>query len=118
MIDRFRDQPVPPGHELLSLHRLRRGRPARVVRLEGRPEHVHRLLEFGFRPGCCFQLERCGNPCIIRTNGTRFCLRTGRELDVLVEPLDHAPRESQPGAQADRSAAHDAGPSGPCGCEG
>ncbi len=80
-----------PGVRAISLRELPWGQPARVVQLSGRPEHVHRLMEFGVRPGCYFELVRGGNPCIVRMDGTRFCLRTGRRLDVLVEPLEGAP---------------------------
>lgn len=81
----------------IALRHLRAGQPARVVQLSGRPEYIHRLLEFGFRPGCCFELLRSGNPCIVRMEGTPFCLRTDRRLDVLVEPLEApaAPPDAQ-----------------------
>ncbi len=91
MIDLPADDFHHPFSRAVSLRRLPQGQPARVVQLSGRPEYVHRLLEFGFRPGCCFEVVRRGNPCIVRMDGTRFCLRTGRRLDVLVELLDQEP---------------------------
>jgi len=81
LIHRPATEPSCPNHRAVSLRHLPQGQPARVVQLRGQR----------FRPGCCFELVRCGNPCIVRMDGTRFCLRTGRRLDVLVEPLDQTP---------------------------
>ena len=55
-------------------------------RLELRPDHVHRLEEFGLRGGVAIRMFQPGNPCIIHLDGNKVCLRADAYLQVLVEP--------------------------------
>ncbi len=72
--------------ELVSLNRLLAGQSARVGKIVGRADHVHRLEEFGIRGGTKVQMFRPGNPCIVRLAGSKFCLRADDLLRVLVRP--------------------------------
>lgn len=72
---------------LIPLHRLTAGQSAHVSRIIGRPDHVHRLEEFGLRGGTRIQMFRPGNPCIIRLAGNKVCLRADDLLSVLVKPV-------------------------------
>lgn len=71
---------------LIPLNRLQPGQSASVSRIVGRPDHVHRLEEFGLRGGTKIQMFRPGNPCIIRMAGNKICLRADEMLDILVLP--------------------------------
>jgi len=62
------------------------GQSARVSRIDGQPDHVHRLEEFGLRDGTKIQMFRPGNPCIIRLAGNKVCIRSDDLLNVMVEP--------------------------------
>ncbi|NLE39012.1 MAG: ferrous iron transport protein A [Pirellulaceae bacterium] len=71
---------------VVSLKNLLPGQFGEVFRLEGRPEDVHRLEEFGLGRGTRIEMFRAGNPCIVRMGSNKFCLRLDRALDVLVRP--------------------------------
>lgn len=75
---------------MVSLSRLAAGQSARVSRILGQPDHVHRLEEFGLRCGSQIEMFRPGNPCIVRLAGNKVCLRLDDLLDVLVQPLGAA----------------------------
>jgi Fe2+ transport system protein FeoA len=81
---------------LIPLYRLATGQFARIGRVVGRPDHVHRLEEFGLRGGTQIQMFRPGNPCIIRLSGNKVCLRSDEFLNVLVKPLGSGDAPSAP----------------------
>ena len=70
----------------IPLERLRPGEPARIARIAGPPEDVHRLEEFGLRPGTPVEVFRAGRPCILRVAGAKVCLRMEHRLQILVAP--------------------------------
>jgi len=70
----------------IPLSELPAGQIAEVQRLEGLAEHVHRLQELGLNQGTRIEVFRPGNPCILRTAGSKFCLRTGDLVHVWVRP--------------------------------
>ena len=72
--------------KVISLNDLVAGQAARVSHVVGRPDHVHRLAEFGLRGGTRIEMFRPGNPCIIRMAGNKVCLRADEMLSVLVKP--------------------------------
>jgi len=72
---------------LIPLSGLSVGQLAHVGRICGRPDHVHRLEEFGLRAGTQVEMFRPGNPCIIRLSGSKVCLRADQMLEVLVKPV-------------------------------
>jgi Fe2+ transport system protein FeoA len=71
----------------IPLEKLRAGQAARISRVHGRPDHVHRLEEFGIRGGTRIEMFRQGNPCIVRMAGNKICLRTDELLNIQVVPL-------------------------------
>ena len=71
---------------LIPLNLLRRGQSADVGRIDGQPDHVHRLGELGFRGGSRVEMFRPGNPCIVRIGGNKVCIRSDDLLRVLVRP--------------------------------
>lgn len=71
---------------LIPLSCLRTGQSARVGRITGRLDHVHRLKEFGLRGGTQIEMFRSGNPCIIRLAGNKVGIRSDDMLSVLVKP--------------------------------
>ena len=71
---------------LIPLNLLRRGQSADVGRIDGQPDHVHRLSEMGFRGGSRVEMFRPGNPCIVRIGGNKVCIRSDDLLRVLVRP--------------------------------
>lgn len=75
-------------HGVIPLSLLRQGQSAFVNRVSGRPDHVHRLEEFGLRGGTKIEMFRPGNPCILRMAGNKVCLRSDDLLQVLVVPTD------------------------------
>ena len=79
---------VEPDNRMVPLESLRAGQSARVGRVLGQPDHVHRLEEFGLRRGTLVEMFRPGNPCILRLGGNKVCLRVGERLNVLVQPAD------------------------------
>jgi Fe2+ transport system protein FeoA len=70
----------------IPLHQLPAGQSAFVARIAGPPEDVHRLEEFGLRPGTRIEMFRAGSPCILRMAGSKVCLRTERRVQVFVTP--------------------------------
>lgn len=70
----------------IPLSQLFTGQSARVSRIAGQPDDVHRLEEFGLRGGARLQMFRPGNPCILRMGGNKVCLRADGLLHILVEP--------------------------------
>ena len=76
----MQNRPIP-------LEKLRAGERARISRIHGNPDHVHRLEEFGLRGGTCIEMFRPGNPCILRMAGNKICLRADAMLSISVEPL-------------------------------
>jgi len=75
-----------PPPKTVSLRQLPVGRCARIPRLLGCPDHIHRLEEFGLRRGTKIEMFRAGNPCIIRLAGSKICIRAEDTLAVLVAP--------------------------------
>lgn len=75
-------------HGAIPLNRLLPGQAAFVSRISGRPDHVHRLEEFGLRGGVRIEMFRPGDPCIIRMAGNKVCIRAAGILEVLVQPAD------------------------------
>ena len=71
---------------VIPLKHLLTGQSARISRIIGHPDHVHRLEEFGLRGGTKIEMFRPGNPCIVRLSGSKVCLRADDLLHVLVEP--------------------------------
>jgi Fe2+ transport system protein FeoA len=78
----MQNRPIP-------MEKLRVGQTARISRIQGSPDHVHRLEEFGLRSGTCIEMFRTGNPCIIRMAGNKICFRaeTGLSISVVLNPL-------------------------------
>ena len=75
---------MPP--RAIPLSRLNVGRTASVCHVGGRPEHVHRLAEFGLCRGSRVRMFRIGNPCIIHLGGSKVCLRIDDVAEIFVEP--------------------------------
>lgn len=73
---------------LIPVSSLNAGQAARIRHILGRPDHVHRLEEFGLRGGTKIEMFRPGNPCILRMAGNKVCLRADDLLRILVTPLD------------------------------
>jgi Fe2+ transport system protein FeoA len=71
-------------HDLIPLSLLSPGQCARVDRITGRPDEVHRLEELGLRGGAAIEMLQSGSPCIIRLAGQKLCLRADELLSVLV----------------------------------
>jgi Fe2+ transport system protein FeoA len=75
------------NHPAIPLESLHAGQSARISRIAGHPDHVHRLEEFGLRRGMRIEMFRTGNPCILRVGGNKFCLRSDDLLSIQVLPL-------------------------------
>ena len=71
----------------IPLEQLRTGQTARITRILGHPDHVHRLEEFGLRGGTRIEMFRPGNPCILRLAGNKICLRADELIDIQVAPM-------------------------------
>ncbi len=71
---------------LVPLQCLRSGQSARVGRVVGHPDYIHRVEEFGLRKGTVIEVFRSGNPYILRIGGQKVCLRLDDLLNVLVYP--------------------------------
>ncbi len=71
----------------ISIRRLSVGQSALIHKIQGHPDHIHRLEEIGLRGGSRIEMFRPGNPCIILLAGSKICLRADAMLDVLVEPI-------------------------------
>ena len=76
----MQNRPIP-------LQQLRTGQAARISRISGPADHVHRLEEFGLRGGTRIEMFRRGNPCIIRMAGNKICFRAEVGLSVSVVPI-------------------------------
>ena len=76
--------------ELIPLGDLAAGQAARIHRILGHADYVHRLEEFGLRHGIQIQMFRRGNPCIVRLAGIKVCLRADAKFHVLVQPIEGA----------------------------
>ncbi|MBN2580591.1 MAG: ferrous iron transport protein A [Pirellulales bacterium] len=74
----------------VPLQHLAAGQAGCICRLLGQPDVLHRLEEFGLRPGTRIEMFRPGNPCIVRLGGCKVCLRADDLLHILVEPIDGA----------------------------
>lgn len=72
--------------ELIPLRCLKSGQTGEVSQVLGDPQQVHRLQELGLRQGITVEVLQSGSPCIIRTSGSRICLRPNEGLHVLVRP--------------------------------
>jgi len=72
-------------HAIL-LNELTLGQSGHISRIEGRPDRVHQLEEFGLCSGTQVQMFRRGNPCIIRVSGNKVCVRADQLARVLVKP--------------------------------
>ena len=84
------DMIIPPtglqGPAAVPLQLLEPGQRARISRIVGHPDDVHRLREFGLCDGVQVEMFRRGSPCILRLAGNKICLRANELLDVLVVP--------------------------------
>jgi len=72
--------------KVVPLESLLPGQAARVSRITGSSDDVHRLEEFGLRGGTRLRMFRSGSPCIVRLAGGKVCLRPRDRLRILVEP--------------------------------
>ena len=68
----------------IPLEQLRTGQTARITRVFGHPDQVHRLEEFGLRGGTRIEMFRPGNPCILRLAGNKICLRADELVNIQV----------------------------------
>ncbi|MFO0908979.1 MAG: FeoA family protein [Isosphaeraceae bacterium] len=78
---------VHEQHEGVPLRSLRAGQSARVARLTGNDDLVHRLCELGLRVGARIQMIQPGNPCIIQLDGQKFGFRADGAARVFVRTL-------------------------------
>jgi len=76
--------------DAVPLSSLIAGQSARICKVLGQPDHVHRLGEFGLRDGTKIQMFHQGNPCIIRIGGNKVCIRSDNSLSVT--PIVTAPK--------------------------
>ena len=70
----------------IPLHCLEMGQMAAVTAVVGEREAVHRLEEIGLRCGTEVEMVQTGQPCIVRIDSQRLCLRGDELLRVLVRP--------------------------------
>ncbi len=70
--------------EFVPLTLLRSGQVGEIYQLFGAPDQVRRLEELGMRAGARLEMVRCGAPCIVRINGSKFCFRNDDSLSILV----------------------------------
>jgi Fe2+ transport system protein FeoA len=72
----------------IPLQKLRAGQLAEVVSLRGSNQEVSRLAEMGLRKGAVVSVNRGGITSIVQLlNGSRLCVRTSKDLEILVAPL-------------------------------
>ncbi len=71
---------------LVPIESLRAGQSARIGRVVGNLDHVHRLRELGLHGGTEIEMYQPGNPCIIRMAGNKVCIRSDSRLNVFVQP--------------------------------
>ena len=76
----------------MKLSELKKGLPASILRIEGNPELIQRLLEMGFLEGSAIQILHTGpfggDPIAVRVRGTLVALR--RSEAAAIEVLSHA----------------------------
>ena len=77
--------------EAIPLNRLKPGQSGLVSRVDGPPDHVHRLEEFGICRGARVQMFRAGSACIVRMAGNKVCIRADGLLQVFVNRLSVKP---------------------------
>lgn len=70
----------------IPLQELRSGQPANISCVSGNPQDVARLAEMGLRCGTQVCAVRGGNTCILQIEGHRMCVRTSKDLAILVTP--------------------------------
>ena len=70
--------------ELIPLGMLPVGHRAEICTISGLSEHTRRLQELGFREGVEVEVLRSGNPCIVRLDNSRLCVREGDVSSILV----------------------------------
>ena len=70
--------------EFVPLTLLHSGQVGEIYQLLGAPEQVRRLEELGMRTGARLEMVRCGAPCIVRIDGSKFCFRNDDSLSILV----------------------------------
>jgi Fe2+ transport system protein FeoA len=73
-------------NDSIPLQCLEIGSIGAVTAVVGHGDLVHRLDEIGLRQGAEVQMVQAGQPCIVRVNGQRLCLRADELLRVLVRP--------------------------------
>lgn len=59
-----------------------------IVRLDGEKLAVHRLEEMGICSGCCVKIICAGEPCLLKINDKKMCVRTDALNDIFVYPMD------------------------------
>ena len=69
----------------VPIHFLQPGQTGRIDQLLGSRDDVHRLHELGFRSGASVEMVQSGATCIVKLCGSKFCLRAGECLGVLVQ---------------------------------
>lgn len=70
----------------VKLQDLRNGDQACIESMMGSDQEISRLAALGIQGGARLQLLRRGSPCIIQLEDSRICLRTGKQLQILVRP--------------------------------
>ena len=70
--------------DVFPLKLLAMGQRARIDRLVGRPEEVHRLKELGMREGVPIEMLQSGSTCIVRLDGAKLAFRDHEGFSVLV----------------------------------
>ncbi len=74
--------------ECIPLQRLGSSRMATVVSVRGTNHEIARLAEMGLRSGTIVSVTRGGITSIVQLlNGSRLCVRTSIQLEILVSPL-------------------------------
>jgi len=80
-----------PNHgktQVVPLQSLGIGEMAKVSSVTGSNHEVARLAEMGLRTGMIVSVNRGGLTSIVQLlNGSRLCVRTCSELEILVTPI-------------------------------
>ncbi len=82
--------PKKPVSEVVTipLKQLCPGQLAMVYSLSGTNHEISRMTEMGLRRDSIVSVTRGGMTSIVQLlNGSRLCVRTSRELEILVTPL-------------------------------
>lgn len=79
--------PPVEGGELLPLSCLMAGQRAWIRSIVGSQELVRHLEELGLRAGAALEMVRPGSTCILRIDGSKFCVRGDELLSVMVTPF-------------------------------